>query len=55
MRPEELESINSELFNALDLDEEQYIIGQATKTVCGQVTFNPQGQDYVADVSYDWS
>lgn len=55
MKPEELESINSELFNALDLDEDQYIIGQSTKSVTGSYTQNPQGGDSAIDGTYDWS
>lgn len=55
MKPEDLESINGELFRALDLDDQQYIIGQATKSGTTSFTHGPMGSDYVVDFTVDWS
>jgi hypothetical protein len=40
MKPENLESINNELFQALDLDEEELLVGQCSPTTLAQWTCN---------------
>lgn len=55
MKFEELESISGELFSELDLDDQQYLVGQATKTAGCVATQSPSGMDYYVDMDYDWS
>jgi len=60
MKQKELENINNELFSALNLDDQQYIVGAAnrTVTVCEGGTFSPtQGTDVQVDIEHDgdWS
>jgi len=58
MKREELESINNELFSALNLDDQQqYIIGQDTRREFITATSSPNPGQGDADygISWDWS
>jgi len=51
-----LESINSELFNAFNPEDELWVVG-GSKSVSGSgsVTSTPNGPDGGGDVDVDWS
>lgn len=56
MKAEELESINSELFRALDVEDQQYVTGQSSRMFTDSMTFKPSGYDVaVTDYVVDWS
>jgi hypothetical protein len=53
IRGEELESINSGLFNSFDPEDESWIGGSGSKTVTSWITYTPSGCD--AAIDYDIS
>lgn len=55
MKAEDLETINSDLFQALDLADQQYIVGQTTYASTIDYTNTPTGHDFRDDFSVDWS
>jgi len=55
MKRQDLESINNELFQALDLEDQKYIIG-TSNSASGTGSYNPQtGGDADVDYQHDWS
>jgi hypothetical protein len=55
MNTQELESINSELFNSFDPEQELWIIGgSTTQTFSSQVTYNGGHPDGGVDYDRSW-
>jgi hypothetical protein len=55
MDTQELESINSELFNSFDPEQELWIIGgSTTRTASGQGTYSGGRPDGSVDVDFSW-
>jgi hypothetical protein len=55
MSTQELESINSELFDSFDPEQELWIIGGSTRqTASGQVTYNNGNRDGSVDYDISW-
>jgi len=55
MKRKDLESINNELFSALNLDDQQYIMGEHTTCISSTLTLTPNDYDADADLVIDWS
>ncbi len=55
LNTQELESINSDLFNSFDPEQELWIIGGSTRqTASGQVTYSGGRPDGSADYDISW-
>jgi hypothetical protein len=55
MSTQELESINSELFNSFDPEQELWIIGGSTRqTASGGATYNNGNPDGSVDYDISW-
>lgn len=55
MKPEDLEEINGELFRGLDVEDQNFVIGQVSKSQTYQSTYTPTGVEVVIDYVYDFS
>jgi hypothetical protein len=55
MDPQQLESINNELFNSFDPEQELWIIGGSTRqTICGTYTYSGGQPDGSVDLDSTW-